>query len=124
MCESDSNLRSPLVQKGHSDSRPWFTESKVPFKNSTNNRNLPCYSESKAAITSHIQNENINADFGKERNNISISHIKSTVQQSEFYGDRFIPCRKGSNMYEMQFAHDDNMHGTASLSALNSQNPE
>lgn len=104
------------MMKSHYDQRQWFTESKVPFKNSTNDRNLPCYSESKAAMASHINNENINNTFAKGKNSISLSYIKRNTQQSDFYGDRFIPCRKGSNMYEMQFAHDDHHHGTASMS--------
>ena len=59
----DSYFCSPLVSKGITEQRHYFTEAKVPFKNSTNDRNLPCFTENKAANNAKFNDENLQRSF-------------------------------------------------------------
>ena len=49
-----SNSKSPLGNKIFSASRPFLTETKVPFKNSTNDWNLPSLSDAKVQREQHF----------------------------------------------------------------------
>ena len=96
----------PLASTSEFDSRSFFTESKVPFKNSTNNDiNMACYSEIKR--TTNIKFSRVNEEESmfksKDEKGGRVDREMSKAVGGRGYGDRFIPCRFGNNTYENRY---------------------
>ena len=105
--KDNSFIRSPLANKSTYDQRVFFTETKLPFKNSTNN--VPCYTDYKVNQGQKHNIENMNQSFIKPKGENTGTSLKSgVVNTKDFqYGDRFIPCRFGNNTYETRFLNDN-----------------
>lgn len=61
-----------------------------------------CNDENKKGEANKVSNFSIGSKQIQRKDSSS-----GSVQ--EYFGDRFIPCRMGSNTYEMKYQHDENL---------------